>query len=107
MELIKTFGVAVTFCAIAVLLALNTQPQTKNVSALRRFNLAILLVLALGVLILLLYAIIVYRIGTDGGWWPLIAALSVTSWVVVVCVVVCVIGAVSRWLYFRLLDHTN
>ena len=102
-EAIGFFVAAATFCTAAIMLAVFTQPRTEHASSLYRFNRAVFWAVAFGVVALLLYAAVFYRVGRDGGWWPVVATLWVTVWIVAVCV----LGSAARWLYFRVLNRAK
>lgn len=47
---------------------------------------AVLILASMGVAIILIHSIGVYRHGPDGGWWPLIAAIYSAAWALILSI---------------------
>ena len=97
MGIVETLIAVIASTAAVAVWAIALKPKGTARVNLRGFNRGWLLIAIAGVIAALGYSWFVYRHGTDGGWWPVIACLYSSAWIIRVTVS----GSILRWLRFR------
>ena len=87
MDIVETLILIITTPIVLILWAILVKPDNAIGVMARKFNLVWLLIGSVGVIAALSYAWFIYRHGPDGGWWPVLACIYSSAWVVVVVII--------------------